>query len=69
MLNGWKTALVAFLVVIFGGLETFTQSIDMSESARGWVTMGIGVAMFALRAVTSSPIFQKPAGTDPTPIR
>ncbi|MCR9093468.1 MAG: hypothetical protein NXI30_04570 [bacterium] len=60
-MKGWKTALVALLIVIFGGLQTFFESVEMDTSTQGWVLMGIGVVMTTLRAMTSTPIFQDDA--------
>lgn len=57
-MQGWKTALVSFLIVIFGGLEAFLGAFEFSAETMGYITMGIGAVMFVLRSITSTPMFE-----------
>jgi|DEB0MinimDraft_3_1074331.scaffolds.fasta_scaffold569023_2 hypothetical protein len=57
-MRGWKTALSAFLITTVGAAQAFFESVDMDTETQGYVLMGIGVVMAALRAVSSTPIFQ-----------
>jgi len=57
-MRGWKTALSAFLITTVGASQTFFESVTMDADTQGYVLMGIGVLMAALRALTSTPIFQ-----------
>lgn len=57
-MRGWKTALAALLIAIFGALQAFFETVEMNTSTQGYVLMGIGIVMTTLRALTSTPIFQ-----------
>jgi len=57
-MRGWKTALAALLVTIFGALQSFFETVEMDNETQGYVLMGIGTGMAVLRALTSTPIFQ-----------
>lgn len=57
--TGFKTALVAALVMLFGamqGMDWLTLTND--PQITGWIVTGIGMAMAILRYMTDSPIFQ-----------
>ena len=56
-MKGYKTAAVALAITVLGGVQAFFQSVEMDTETQGWVLMGIGGVMAALRAVTSSPMF------------
>jgi len=57
-MRGWKTALAALLIAIFGALQAFFETVEMDTSTQGYVLMGIGTAMTILRALSTTPIFQ-----------
>ena len=57
-MKGWKTALAAMLVTVVGAAEQFFGAVEMNPDTQGYVLMGIGVLMAALRAVTSTPLFK-----------
>lgn len=58
MLKGKKTALVSLALVILGAVQGFDwATIISSPETMGWVTTGIGIVMFALRAITDSSMF------------
>jgi len=61
MLKGWKTFIVALLVSIFGALESFNFTEFLNADTAGYVTTGIGIVIFILRALTSTPLFQDEA--------
>ena len=54
MLKGKKTFLVAVLLAIFGGLESFNFTNFLTEDISGYVTTGIAVIMMVLRALTTT---------------
>ena len=54
MLKGKKTFLVAVLLAIFGGLESFNFTNFLTEDIAGYVTTGIAVIMMVLRAMTTT---------------
>jgi hypothetical protein len=57
MLSGYKTVIVAALVAIFGGLQGLDWiTLVPNAQTAGWVTAAIGVVMFILRTVTTTPI-------------
>lgn len=56
-MKGWKTAAVAAGITVLGALQAFFQSVEMEPATQGYVLMGIGGLMAALRAVTSSAMF------------
>jgi len=58
MLNGWKTFVVALFIAIFGALESFDFTQFLDADIAGYVVSGIGVVMFILRAITSTPAFK-----------
>jgi len=56
---GKKTAFVSLLLVIFGAIQGFDwASLVTDPQMVGWMTTGIGVVMFVLRAVTSTEMFK-----------
>ena len=55
MLKGWKTFIVALAVAVFGALESFDFTQFLDQDIAGYVVTGIGVVMFVLRALTSTP--------------
>lgn len=59
MLTGLKTIIVSLAVVIFGALESFDFTSILTPEISGYVTMAIGVIMFILRALTTTPILSK----------
>ena len=58
-MKGWKTAAFAFAITTLGGAQAFFQSVEMDPATQGYVLIGIGGAIAALRAVTSTPMFEK----------
>ena len=57
MFTGFKTAAFSLLLVIFGALQAFDWATLISDpQVVGYVTMAIGVIVFALRAVTKTAI-------------
>lgn len=60
-MRGWKTALAALLVTMLGAAQTFFEAVEMDGDTQGYVLMGIGVGMAALRALTTTPIFRDDA--------
>jgi len=63
MLQTKRTAIVSLALMIFGAIQGFDWAtlIDNPQHV-GWLVSGIGVAMFALRAITDSPMFSKKFG-------
>lgn len=57
MLKGWKTFLVALGLAVFGALESFDFTEFLTEENAGYVTTGVGILVFVLRALTSTPLF------------
>lgn len=58
MLTGWKTFIVALAISVFGALEAFDFTQFLNADTAGYVTTGIGIVMFILRALTSTPLFK-----------
>jgi len=59
MLKGKRTALVALALMVLGAVQGFDWATIIDNPATvGWVVSGIGIAMFALRAITDSPMFK-----------
>lgn len=60
-MTGWKTAIVSILLAVFGALQglDWVNLFPNNQTATGWIVSGIGVVMFALRAVTTTPLFTK----------
>lgn len=58
MLTGYKTVIVAVLVAIIGALQglDWVNLMPAGSQAVGWVTTALGVIMFVLRAVTTTPL-------------
>ena len=57
MLNGWKTAIFSLLLVVLGALQGFDWATLITDpQVVGWVVTAIGVAVFALRAITNTPL-------------
>lgn len=55
-MEGWKTVLVSFLLVVFGALEqTGIVSLVPAEYQGAALTV-IGFVMFGLRALTKTPM-------------
>ena len=58
MLTGYKTAIFSLLLVVFGAIQGFDWATIISDpQVAGWVATAIGVIVFALRAITKSPMF------------
>lgn len=57
-MKGKKTAIVALLITIVGAIQGFDWAtlIDNPQTV-GWVVSGLGIVMFALRTVTTTPLF------------
>ena len=68
---GWKTFAVSLAVVIVGFLQgaDWAHLIPNNPQVVGWIFVGLGAAMAALRAMTNTSIFQKtsPAPFPPAP--
>ncbi len=58
-MTGFKTFIIALLIAIFGALEVFDFTTFLTVDNAGYVTAGIGIVMFILRALTKTPMFQK----------
>lgn len=59
MLTGYKTAIVATLIAVFGALQGLDWvNLITNPQIAGWVATGIGVVMFILRAMTKTPLGQ-----------
>lgn len=58
MLNGYKTFVAALAITIFGALEAFDFTQFLNADTAGYVTTGLGIVMFILRALTSTPLFK-----------
>ena len=58
MKTGYKTAIVALLITLFGALETFDFTAFLTPETAGIVVTVIGIIMFILRAVTKTPLFK-----------
>lgn len=61
MLTGYKTALVAVAVTLVGALQglNWAELLPTDPQMVGWVTAGIGAAMFVLRMLTGTEIGKK----------
>lgn len=57
MLTGYKTVIVAALIAVFGALQGLNW-VDLVSNPQiaGWVVTAIGVVMFVLRSLTTTPI-------------
>ena len=59
MLKGKKTAIVSLILVILGAIQGFDfTTIVNNEQTVGWIVSGIGIVMFALRAITDTAMFK-----------
>lgn len=56
-MSGWKTVAVSVATVILGVLESEHVTSLVADHPGGFA-IGIGVAMFVLRWMTTSPIFK-----------
>lgn len=61
MLNGYKTFVIAVLTAVFGALEAMDYTQFLTADNAGYAATGIGVIMFILRALTSTPMFKSNA--------
>jgi hypothetical protein len=62
LLKGWRTRLLAVAVAILGMLELFAPtmwSTLLPKEWQGWSTIGIAVAIYWLRQITTTPAGQK----------
>ena len=71
-MGGWKTISFALVLTVLGAIQQFIADAPLDPEVQGYVLMGIGVVVGALRFVTNSPVFQafgSDAATDdpPTP--
>lgn len=59
-MTGWKTVIIGALVALVGFLQgiDWIQLIPNNPTTVGWVVSGLGVVMFVLRTLTSTPIFK-----------
>ena len=58
-MKGKKTAIISLLLVIFGAIQGFDWTTLIADTqTAGWVVSGIGIVMFALRAITDTPMFK-----------
>ena len=55
-LKGWKTLLLSLGIAAAGVLQSADWATIVPSGAVGPVMIGIGVAVAALRAVTSTPV-------------
>jgi hypothetical protein len=62
MLKGYRTLIAAALVAVVGALQglDWTSLLPANPRAAGWVVTALGIAMMALRAVTTTPVASKP---------
>jgi hypothetical protein len=58
MLSGYKTAIVSLVITVLGALETFDFTSLVNEDTAGLIITGIGIVMFALRAITNTSLFK-----------
>ena len=56
-MNGWKTVAVSVATVLLGVLESQHITSLVAEHPGGFA-VGVGVVMFVLRWMTTSPIFK-----------
>ena len=56
-----KTMNFAMILAIFGALQANLPALQgvISPAAYGWITLGVALAVAALRAVTSKPLSAK----------
>ena len=56
-LKGWRTLLFSLLVATVGVLEvTDWASIVPDGPAKGWILLGISIAIAWLRVITTTPV-------------
>lgn len=57
-MSGYKTAIIAALVAVVGALQglNWADLIPTDPQTVGWLTSGLGLVMFVLRWVTTTPI-------------
>jgi hypothetical protein len=58
--NGYKTVIFSFLLVVLGALEQTGVLALVPEQYQGAVLSAIGFVTLVLRFLTNSPVFQKP---------
>ena len=58
MFTGYKTAIVAAAIAVIGALQglNWVDLIPGDSQAVGWLTTALGVVMFVLRAITTTPM-------------
>ena len=63
-LAGWKTLIVSLLVAIFGALQGLDWiHLVPNKQTDGWIVLGIGVVMGALRYITAGASAVTPTQT------
>lgn len=57
-MTGYKTLLVAVAIAIVGALQglDWVHLLPTGAPSVGWLTTGLGVLMFGLRTITTTPI-------------
>lgn len=58
MIKGFKTFLFALLLTVFGALESFDFTSYLTEENAGYAAAGVGIVVFILRSITSTPLFK-----------
>ena len=58
MLKGWRTRILSLVVGTLGILEVSDLSF-LPAQQEGWVTIGVAVAIFWLRQITTTPPGQR----------
>ena len=56
MLKGWRTILINAALAVLGILETADFTDLLSESAIGYVLLGVSVLNMILRKMTTTPV-------------
>ncbi|KKL25242.1 hypothetical protein LCGC14_2407310 [marine sediment metagenome] len=57
-MKGWKTTVFGVLIAVLGALTSADMQAWIMENFP-WVSGGLGTAIIILRALTTSPIFEK----------
>ena len=54
-MTGYRTQIAAFLVFLTGLLQQTGTAIDIPKDKTGAIMMGLGIAFFLLRKITTGP--------------
>ncbi len=61
--KGWltsKTNIVALFIIFSGTLQQLRDAAVLPEQYQGWLVTACGVAMFAMRFLTTQPVASSP---------